>query len=230
MSSFAGQKLIVFALWGSDPKYNLGALENAALIPKHYPGWQGRFYVAEDCPALRPLAEQGHLQVVTMRPPQGWQGLFWRLLPCVEPGVDALIFRDCDSRLSDKEARAVAAWEDSPFDFHAIRDVREHMEQSVLPGGLWGMAGGSCPDLHDRLWAWMGEHWRQQFVHAWGADEHFLTAILWKKRAKDFLVHGWGGEPFPPHEPLQYGQFCGHPLDSRGHALATVPAERIYRT
>jgi hypothetical protein len=220
---------VVFALWGTDPKYNLGALANADLISEHYPGWVGRFYVAEDAPALRPLQKHRNCQVVVMKPPQGWLALFWRLLPALEPHVDALIFRDCDSRLSNKESRAVQDWINSPYDLHVIRDVREHLEVSVVPSGLWGMVGGAVPDLHDQLWAWLAHNYRPDWSKEFLADERFLAETLWQRRRKDFLVHGWGGVPFPPHLPLKYGQFCGHPLDARGDTLARVPEERIYR-
>ena len=43
-------KIISYSLWGTDLKYLVGAQRNADLIDKIYPGWTGRFYIAETTP------------------------------------------------------------------------------------------------------------------------------------------------------------------------------------
>ena len=39
------QNVIVFSLWGKDPRYLAGAQNNAVVARYLYPGWQCRFYV-----------------------------------------------------------------------------------------------------------------------------------------------------------------------------------------
>jgi hypothetical protein len=44
------RKLISFCLWGRDPKYLIGAVENALLREKFYNDWVCRFYIHVDVP------------------------------------------------------------------------------------------------------------------------------------------------------------------------------------
>ena len=44
-------KLITFSLFGDNPLYCVGAVENARLAKEIYPDWKARFYVAQDVPS-----------------------------------------------------------------------------------------------------------------------------------------------------------------------------------
>ena len=44
------KKIISFSLWGSNPKYTIGAIRNAELTPIIYPGWVSRFYCGLSVP------------------------------------------------------------------------------------------------------------------------------------------------------------------------------------
>ena len=44
------KKLICFSLWGDDSTYTIGAIKNADLAKKHYPGWICRYYIADCVP------------------------------------------------------------------------------------------------------------------------------------------------------------------------------------
>jgi len=37
-------RVISFTLYGNDKKYTYGAIRNAVLAPRYYPGWTVRFY------------------------------------------------------------------------------------------------------------------------------------------------------------------------------------------
>ena len=41
-------RIISFSLWGTDPKYTIGAVRNAELAKTIYSGWVCRFYTGED--------------------------------------------------------------------------------------------------------------------------------------------------------------------------------------
>ena len=45
-------KLITFSLFGDNPLYCVGAVENARLAKEIYPDWTARFYVAQDVPSM----------------------------------------------------------------------------------------------------------------------------------------------------------------------------------
>ncbi len=44
------KKIISFSLWGDNPKYTIGAIENAKLAKTIYPDWICRFYVGNSTP------------------------------------------------------------------------------------------------------------------------------------------------------------------------------------
>ena len=47
--------LITFSLFGDNPLYCVGAVENARLAKEIYPEWIARFYVAQDVPSMLSL-------------------------------------------------------------------------------------------------------------------------------------------------------------------------------
>ena len=44
------KKIISFCLWGDNPKYTIGAIENAKLAKTIYPDWTCRFYAGTSTP------------------------------------------------------------------------------------------------------------------------------------------------------------------------------------
>ena len=102
-------KLITFSLWGDSPRYTGGALQNASLAKLVYPDWVCRFYVGRSTPPLVVdlLEEFDNVEIVRREEEGDWTGMFWRFLAASEEGVEALIVRDCDSRLWFRERDAV---------------------------------------------------------------------------------------------------------------------------
>jgi hypothetical protein len=48
-------RVVSFTLYGNDKKYTLGAIRNAIIAPRYYPGWKIRFYgkSSKSCNAVR---------------------------------------------------------------------------------------------------------------------------------------------------------------------------------
>ena len=44
------KKIISFSLWGDNPKYTIGAINNAKLSQSIYPDWICRFYCGKSVP------------------------------------------------------------------------------------------------------------------------------------------------------------------------------------
>ena len=64
-------------------------------------------------------------------------GDVWRFLPVLDPGVEAVLSRDLDSRLTAREAAAVTQWlEETSLPFHVMRD--HPMHGTEILGGMWG--------------------------------------------------------------------------------------------
>lgn len=130
-------KVISFSLFGTDPTYLAGAIANAWLAKEHFPDWTCRFYVGSTFSAnVRPLHEAGAQVFDYADRPQDWSALLWRYETLSDPEIEAHLFRDCDSRLTAREAAAVGEWLASGADFHIIRDHPEH--NMPMMAGMWG--------------------------------------------------------------------------------------------
>lgn len=200
-------KLITFSLWGNDPKYVQGAIRNAELAPKIYPGWTCRFYVGNLDQStnkiatfggllyhtLNELALMDHVEVITLDETANWTGMFWRFRPAAEDDVEAFISRDCDSRLGEREARAVEDWLKGPQLIHVMRDHPYH--SAPILGGMWGAKRHAIPDMLELM-----DKWQQE--DRWQTDQEFLRDVIWPAYGYKTLVHDdWvrsaGTEPFP---------------------------------
>ena len=114
------KKIVSFSLWGEDPKYTIGAIENAKLVNEIYQGWIGRFYCGKSVPEniINSLKNTPNTEVIIMDEDGDWTGMFWRFLACKDG--DVMISRDTDSRLSLREKLAVDEWLKSDKNFKKI--------------------------------------------------------------------------------------------------------------
>jgi protein O-GlcNAc transferase len=211
-------KLVTFSLWGDDPKYCIGAVRNAELALKHYPGWRCRFYFTpldendEFLPndgvlnqTIGELRKMPNVDLVAVNHPSSWIGMFWRFLPASEDDVDVFITRDCDSRITAREASAVHEWLQGPKLIHVMRDHPEH--SAPIMGGMWGAKNGALPDLKDQIEKYtQGDFWQ--------VDQNFLREIVWPSNYHKVLAHDdWNRfpqaetKPFPT--PRETDNFVG---------------------
>lgn len=151
-----GLRVIAMSLYGDDPRYTLGAVRNAHLLPVIYPGWKLWIYCDRPPPPLREADKVEDAALCASVPEQvthrlkelgaeiryaprldGVAPMLWRFLPVDDVTVDVFVSRDCDSRLSERDAAAVSAWLDSDAMLHCMRDHPSHANYP-LSGGLWG--------------------------------------------------------------------------------------------
>jgi len=127
---------IAMSLYGSTPRYTMGAVRNAQLAPVLFPGWRLRFYCAPRhsrlsvpdhvLSKLRALgAEVVHVDdrvAATLAP------MIWRFMVADDDTSEVFMIRDVDSRFSQREAEAVHAWLSltPPSTFHCMRDHPWH--------------------------------------------------------------------------------------------------------
>ena len=186
------KKVISFSVWGHNAGYCHGAVENARLIPKIYPGWVGRFYVDPLVPRVT-LAELYDLGCEIVHKPESvdCMGLYWRFEPMYDdPTIERFIVRDTDSRLNMREAQAVKEWEDSNLLFHIIRDNNEHNIR--ICGGMWGSVTGIIPHFKMLMEGWINEIKPDSknprgIYH--GTDQIFLGNIIWPFIEKCHIAH-----------------------------------------
>lgn len=196
-----GKRIISFSLYGNLPLYVAGAIENAELVHRIYPGWTARFYVdqsvsAETCAAL---STRGAEVIPVTAPSLGpMYGRYWRAWIASEPGIERFIVRDADSRLNSREKAAVDAWISSRKTFHIMRDSVSHAK--LMLGGMWGGLGESIPAIRQLTDSW--GHYEKQ-----GQNDQFMSEIVFPMMKDDYLCHDShshfrDAQPFPPHAPM----------------------------
>jgi protein O-GlcNAc transferase len=217
-------KIISFSLWGNNPMYTLGALENIRLAKEIYPGWKCRFYIDKtvEVAIIRKILEVGG-DVYKISNDRGlFYGMFWRFMVNDDPDVDIFISRDCDSRLNYRERGAVEEWENSSKCFHIMHDHYAHRSVPIL-GGMWGAKKGCINNLTDKINKW-GNYNNK------GIDQVFLARVVWPEIQNKYISHGgtgaeqWGQfRAFPPHKQINNGgTFVGEIYDQDNNPVVSI--------
>jgi hypothetical protein len=186
------KRIVAFSLWGSNEGYCQGAIENAELAPKIYPGWTCRFYVDPIVPrkVVTRLLDLG-AEIVYREESIDNLGLYWRFGPMFDDRmVERFIVRDTDSRLNVREAQAVLEWEESGMLFHIIRDNNEHNIR--IMGGTWGAVAGIIPHFKSLMDSWIEsiepDSKNPRGIYH-GTDQIFLGNIIWPFIEKCHIAH-----------------------------------------
>ena len=132
-SDILTRKFISYSLWGDNKVYTYGMIENVILARKYFPMWIVRIHYNETVPEeiIKWLAEQPNVYLVKHRGAEKRAAnTLWRYNDLFI-GIDddhgsTVIFRDCDSRLSEREKILVDEWLKSNKDCHIIRDHPGH--------------------------------------------------------------------------------------------------------
>ena len=206
-------KIVSFSLYGALPLYTVGAVRNAELIYRIYPGWKARFYVDNSVPedvidALRARNAEFIFIEKNLGP---MYGRYWRILVASDPNVERFIIRDCDSRLNWREKAAVDEWLASGCSFHVMRDSIHH--ETRMLAGMWGGVGGIIQNVGSLI-----DSWGKYSIH--GENDQFVSEKIFPQIESDYICHdSWGhfpdAQPFPKHAPLEGTSFVGEivPID-----------------
>jgi hypothetical protein len=174
------KKVVSFSLWGNNPKYTIGAVENAKLVNEIYDGWIGRFYCGKSVPEniIVTLKNIPNTEVIIMDEDGDWTGMFWRFYVCEDS--DVMISRDTDSRLSKREKLAIDEWLNSDKDFHIMRDHPYHTTEIL--GGMWGCRNGILKNIKKLI----QEYTKGNF---WQVDQNFLKEKIYPIVKDNSFVH-----------------------------------------
>ena len=179
-----GRRVIAMSLYGTDPDYLVGAIENAVLVQRDWAGWTLRVYHDATVPA-KTLAILRALDVELV-PRAGAHaddhaGLFIRFTVLQDPRVTRFLVRDADARLTRRDKHAVDEWIASGRFLHIIRDHPSHHNE--IMGGAWGAVGGFIrPAMLDAVMASTAEV-------PFNEDQHFLGKYVWPHVRHHALTH-----------------------------------------
>lgn len=197
--------IISFSLFGSNPKYCETAILNAQLKDDIYPDWTCRFYIDKTVPEnvierLRAYNSQIRLADNLNNGMETWTATMWRFAAYDEPSLHRVLFRDADSIISLREAKAVRAWISSGKAFHSIRDFGSHTE--LLQAGLIGCIAGALPPMSEAI----NEYMKTPPKNLHFADQFFLRENVWPYARSNLISHdsvfAWGDAmPMPDGPP-----------------------------
>lgn len=180
-----GKKIIAFSLYGANSKYLEAAVINAQIAPKIYPDWRCRFYLDESVPqhAVMRLQQYGAEVVYIDEQARTMPGTMWRFLALDDETVAYAIFRDCDSVISAREAKAVNEWLASGKMFHTMRDHGAHTE--LILAGMWGAQAGVLPNMRQLMLSYIANETLDKRF----ADQYFLRKHIWGLVRQSLCAH-----------------------------------------
>ena len=225
-------KAIAYSLWGEKYKYTEGMFKNVELAEKYYPGWTVDICLDQSVSekTMFKLEQFPNVKIRSGRLLEGVVPVSWRFVS--SDYYDYTIFRDADSRITQREANAVKEWVDSGSILHIMRDHPHHGYPML--GGMWGIQGGWI-NMYNALLDW--QHSKRIVVtdesrfydkSAWGmVDMDFLRDVIYPKyggnvltsmvhQAKDFDSSMWA------FRPEGFAKDFPDPLDEDKHFVGEI--------
>ena len=187
------KKIIAFSLWGNNPKYTIGALENIKAQKMLFPDWSCRFYChtgmhPSDVDKLRNVNDTVEIVLVDEIPyichmnSPGW---FWRFNVLTDNSIDRVVIRDADSRLTQRDLNCVKDWEKSKLPFHIIRDHSLHSTR--IMAGMWGATREFINSI-DYI-TLLKQFDNLKYPNIYGIDQEFLARMIYPLIKDKACIH-----------------------------------------
>ena len=184
------KRVITFCLFGENPKYHVGALENVRLRDTYYPGWICRFYITHDItkhPTIRKIKNLHDVEVYEMALGREINITGARFFAIDDHDVEINISRDTDSRLSEREAWAVNKWISMSTDVMTIRDHPAHTTKHAIEKHpiMAGMCAFKPSEINYR-----DEYTKfiKQKGGYYGVDQAFLREVIYPRYESTLTV------------------------------------------
>ena len=243
------KKIISFSLWGDIPTYTEGAIKNVQLAKEVFPDWICRFYIPAGISKItnnmlpdnhnnkdtqhkitkvplniiERLTDLG-AEIIEINEDGSWYSMCWRFYAVNDS--DITIFRDCDSRLSFREKKAVDQWENSNKKIHIMRDHEWHC--APILGGMWGIKKGIMDDIQMKIIRFIQYKKRSNpSIGYYQCDQDFLK-LCYPVFLRDAMIHDNLGHlrnfdsisiPFPMKRYKK--QYIGQPYDENNKTFIT---------
>ena len=178
------KQVISYSLYGKDMRFLVGAIKNAELAQRFFPGFTCRYYYGKSVPkwVLSTLLVFPHVELIKVEDEENSIARTWRFMACLDTDVDVVLSRDVDARLSLREAEAHQEFMDSNFNFHIIRD-HPAGHNYVISAGMFAMKTQAYGNLmHKKL---LDYDFRDEYM----ADQNFLAREIYPHVENDCLVH-----------------------------------------
>ena len=170
-----------FCIYGTQPKYTQGLVENLKNIQQEFPSFQTILYYAKDVPESY-LIQYKSFPNVTLEPILTEIPMMSRILTW-KPNITYFV-RDADSRVTPRDAACIKAFLASDKMAHVVRDHFYHKNR--IMGGIFGIRVPADWNLQS-----MWESWKQTqtSLPPYGTDEKFLQEVLYPLIKHNMLLH-----------------------------------------
>ena len=177
------KQVISYSLYGTNPRYTVGAIKNAVLATRFFPGFFVRYYVSPTVPVwvMQTLMLFENTEVIMVDKPDNNLAKFWRFEAISDPEVDVVLSRDVDARLGYREALAHQEFLDSGLTFHIMRD---HPTGHGYP-----ISAGMFAIRTKRFPMWKEIQAKAQVRDTYMADQDFLRDHIWAAVQDQCLTH-----------------------------------------
>lgn len=191
------KQVISYSLYGNDMRFLVGAIKNAELAQRFFPGFTVRYYYGKSVPrwVLTTLYTFPNVELCKIPLEEDNTSRTWRFMAAVDPDVDVVLSRDVDARLSIREAEAHQEFMESPFGFHIIRD-HPTGHGYLVSAGMFALKTEAYGSLMHKLL--LDQEFRDEYM----ADQNFMTYVVYPHIAANCLVHDeyYNYQPTPPSE------------------------------
>jgi len=177
------KQVISYSLYGSDMRFLVGAIKNAELAQRFFPGFTVRFYIGKQVPrwVRTTLLLFPHVELIFVDEREDSLARMWRFLAILDPEVDVVLSRDVDARLSIREAEAHQEFMESDFNFHIIRD-HPTGHGYLISAGMFACKTAALRD-------WFGTEWEQTpMVDKYMQDQEFLAEKIYPRMESTCLI------------------------------------------
>lgn len=189
-----------FSLYGTNPKYTHGMIENAHILRDRFPAARVKIYITDDVPA--PIRTQlATFPNVTLIPVKRYDksgNMFDRFLTIDDDDCDIMFVRDADSRVHARDVACIEDFIASPI--HMLHIIRDHYYHRLpIMGGMWGMRKPPMP-LRPLI-----AEWRKNNQIEYMADQMFLATHIYPAFVHSAMIHDrfhWGETP-DKHTPFR---------------------------
>ena len=181
------KRVLSFTLYGTDPRYTVGAVKNAILAARIYPDFLVRFYFGSDVPR-QTLTTLGIMPNVEIFRVDGYHGAFsnaWRFLAFSDPDVEIAMMRDADARITVREKIAVDEWLASGIEYHSMKDHPTGHKSFPINAGMWG---GRTEGLR-HMKEIMQDFRARKIENGFAADQAFLAFRVAPLVYKNMIIH-----------------------------------------
>lgn len=176
-------KLVSFSLWGDDDFYCFGAIHNSVLMKSIYPEWKMIVFHDSTVPdvVLQKLAENDVILRKMSDKFSFYSKAMWRFL-AIDMTTEPVIFRDSDSRISNRERHIVERWLHSDKMLHTIREKGHY---KLIQAGMFGLKDISF-SMEESIARWLSQN---DGRYGKEIDEYFLEKTIWPLLADNNMTH-----------------------------------------